>query len=237
MTHRARTGGIVAGVLVAVVVVGQLVFPGRRATPHGAPAAQEAAAVPAAVAAAPPGPVASPGGATALSLGATVVIAGVPMGYRHDAGGAKAAAASFAEAYGTLVALDEAGAVAAKRTMATTAAADQLVGDMRGKLAALRRVWPVGAITYRVAPLAVRIRMDGADAASADVWYVGVVAGKGLPTYEEWVTETYRLVWERNDWHMASDVEAAGPRPDPGRQAPATAAELDARLVGFEAAT
>ena len=163
------------------------------------------------------------------------MVAGVPMGYRHDASGAKAAAAAFAEAYGTLVALDEAGAVAAKRAMTTTAAADQLVADMRAKLSALRRVWPVGAISYRVAPLAVRIRMDGPDAAAADVWYVGVVAGKGLPTYEEWVTESYRLVWERDDWRIASEVDAPGPRPDPGRQSPASPGELEARLAGFEA--
>ncbi|MDQ6839655.1 MAG: hypothetical protein M3137_15345 [Actinomycetota bacterium] len=235
MSQRARRGLVVVGVLVAVVVVGQLLLPGRKPSPQRAGAAPRAAVV-ADLATASPAAAAGAIGAGVQPLGATVVVAGVPMGYRHDAGGAKAAATSFAEAYGTLMALDEAGAVAAKRTMATTAAADQLVADMRAKLAALRRVWRVGAITYRVAPLAVRVRMLGADAANADVWYVGVVAGKGLPTYEEWVTETYRLVWERNDWHMASDVEAAGPRPDPGRQAPATAAELDARLVGFEAA-
>ena len=157
------------------------------------------------------------------------------MGHGHDADGAKAAAVAFAQAYGTLIALDENGAVAAKRAMATAAAADQLVADMGARLAALRRRWPVGAITYRVAPLAVRVRMDGADAAGVDVWYVGVVAAKGLPTYEEWVTQSYRLEWERDDWRMASEVESPGPRPDPGRQSPASPAELEARLAGFEA--
>lgn len=235
MSPRARTGLIVVGALVGVIVVGQLAFPGRKQS-SGEDAVARAAAATLPVTPSPAPAPAGPGGVALPPLGATTVVAGVPMGYRHDAEGAKAAAASFAQAYGTLVASDEAGAVTAKRAMASAASADQLVADMRTKLAALRRVWPVGAISYRVAPLAVRIRMDGADAATADVWYVGVVAGRGLPTYEEWVTETYRLVWERNDWRIASDVEAAGPRPDPGRQSQASAGELEARLVGFEAA-
>ena len=219
--------------VVAVVVVGQLLFPGPEAPSAEGGRAADVSTPAAAEAVLPvPGPTVPVTGGPA-PLGATTMVAGVPMGYRHDASGAKAAAAAFAQAYGTLVALDEAGAVAAKRAMASTAAAEQLVGEMRAKLAALRRVWPVGAVTYRVAPLAVRVRMDGADAATADVWYVGVVAGKGLPTYEEWVTETYRLVWERNDWRIASDVETAGPRPDPGRQSPASAGEMEARLAGF----
>ena len=125
--------------------------------------------------------------------------------------------------------------MAAKRAMASSASADQLVAAMTSKLATLRKVWPVGAITYRVAPLAVRVRMDGPDAASADVWYVGVVAGRGIPTYEEWVTQSFTLVWERDDWRIAAESDAPGPRPDPGRQSPATPAELDARLAGFEA--
>lgn len=230
MSRRLRLALIGVIAVAVVLVVGQVVFPGakpaRTAAAPVAPAVAPAAVVPATVVAVSP--------ATAPA-GASTVVAGVPMGFRHDAGGAKAAAGTFAQAYGTLVALDEAGAVAAKRAMATTAVSDALVANMEGKLSALRKVWPVGAVSYRVAPLAVRVRMDGPDAAGADVWYVGVIAAKGIPTYEEWVTETYRLVWERGDWRIAADTEAAGPRPDPGRQSPASAAELEARLVGFEA--
>ena len=163
------------------------------------------------------------------------MVAGVPLGYSHDPGGAKAAAAGFARAYGTLVALDEAGAEAARRAMVSSGAAEELVAKMRTKLAALRQAWPVGTITYQVAPVAVRVRMDGPDRADADVWYVGVVSGARIVTYEEWVTQSYRLVWERGDWRMAAEADAAGPRPDPGRQLRATPAELASRLAGFEA--
>jgi hypothetical protein len=232
VSRRSRTWLVVACVAVVVIVVGQLLLPGSP-EPTGAPVEPVTAAGPAQ---APGAPVASAVSPTAPAPpGATTVVAGVPMGYRQDVGGAKAAAANFAKAYGTLVALDEAGAVAAKRAMASTAAAPELVAAMQSKLATLRQVWPVGAITYRVAPLAVRVRMEGADAATAEVWYVGVVAGRGIPTYEEWVTQSFKLVWERDDWRIAAESDAPGPRPDPGRQSPATAAELDTRLAGFEA--
>ncbi|HEX2186642.1 MAG TPA: hypothetical protein VHN78_14175 [Chloroflexota bacterium] len=232
MSRHSRTWLLAAGVVVAVVVVGQVLLPGS-SEPAGVPVGPLTATVPAEAAGAPVARDVGP--AAPAPAGATTVVAGVPMGYHHDAGGAKAAAATFAKAYGTLVALDEAGAVAAKRAMASAAAAPELLAAMQSKLGTLRQVWPVGTITYRVAPLAVRVRMEGADAATAEVWYVGVVAGRGIPTYEEWVTQSFKLVWERDDWRIAAESDAPGPRPDPGRQSPATAAELDSRLAGFEA--
>lgn len=118
--------------------------------------------------------------------------------------------------------------------MASSRTAEELVAEMNDKLGALRRVWAVGELSYRVAPLAVRVRMDSPDAANADVWYVGVIAGKGLVTYEEWVTQSFRLVWERGDWRIAAESDAPGPRPAPGKQTVATPAELTNRLAGFE---
>ena len=215
-----------AAVALLVIVAGQLLLPGSSESGETASEPPSRAGEAVAPASSVPG---------LIPAGATTVVAGVPMGYRHDRAGAKAAAAGFAQAYGLLVALDEAGAVAAKRATASSAAAPELVAAMQAKLATLRKVWPVGAITYRVAPLAVRVRMDGPDAAAAEVWYVGVVAGRGIPTYEEWVTQSFTLVWERDDWRIAAESDAPGPRPDPGRQSPATAAELDSRLAGFEA--
>ena len=124
---------------------------------------------------------------------------------------------------------------AAQTLVAVTASgADDLVADTLGRLERLHERWPPGTLTYRIAPLAVRVAPQGDDAFDVDVWYVGVVAGRGIPTYEEWVTQSYRLVWERDDWRIAREAEAPGPRPDPGRQSPASAAELEARLVGFE---
>jgi len=228
VSRRARVGLVLAGVAVVMVLAGQVVLPGSTSTPaRTVPAPVGPAPVVAVAASAPP--------AAAVPSRATTVVAGVPMGYAHDPAGAKAAAAGFAQAYGILVAADDAGAEAARRAMVSAKAADALVGDMRTKLAALREVWPVGAITYQVAPVAVRVRMDGPDAANADVWYVGVVSGVRIATYEEWVTQSYRLVWERGDWRMAAEAENPGPRPDPGKGTRSTPAELSSRLAGFEA--
>jgi hypothetical protein len=227
MPRRGRALLVLATVGALVILLGQVLLPGSDSS---APAKPSTAAP-----VAPVVVVAAPSDAPAGPSRATTMVAGVPMGYSHDAGGAKAAAAGFARAYGTLVALDEAGAEAARRAMVSTKAADELVASTRTKLAALRETWPVGAITYQVAPVAVRVRMDGPDAANADVWYVGVVSGVRIATYEEWVTQSYRLVWERGDWRMAAEADQPGPRPDPGRGTPATPAELGSRLAGFEA--
>lgn len=161
--------------------------------------------------------------------------AGRRTGRTHDIAGARNAALACVRALADLVAMEEADAVAIQRAMASADAAETLVADLRVRLANLRRTWPTGSLTYRVAPLATRVVADGADAATVDVWYVGVVAGARLATYEEWVTETYRLVWEGDDWRVAAHSSAPGPRPDPGAQAPATAPEVEARLSGFEA--
>lgn len=207
--------------IAVVLVVGQVLVPGR---PASSPARSPSPA--AAPPAEPPRP------ASAAPVG--------EQGASHhsrDTAGARAAAVDFARSYGALVALGEAEAAALKRSMVASAAADDLVAAMQARLAPLRRTWPVGTITYRVAPLAVRATMDGANAATADVWYVGVVSASGRAPYEDWVTQSYRLVWERDGWRIAAESDAPGPRPEPGRQAAASAAELDARLAGFEAVT
>lgn len=222
MSRRARIALVVGAIVALVLVIGQILVPGRAPAPeagstHGAP------------------PVAPPDAAGEVPISTPPVPASGGSRSR-DAAGAKEAAAELARSYGDLVGLDEQSAVAAKRAMAASASADRLVAAMRDRLAALRRVWPVGAISYRVAPVAVKVRMDGPGAAEVAVWYVGVIAGNGLPTYEEWVTQSYRLVWERDGWRIADESDSPGPRPDPGRQAVATAAELAARLAGFETA-
>jgi hypothetical protein len=166
--------------------------------------------------------------------GPTTVVKGVPMGYRRDRAGAMAAAVNFARLNEALVLMGDADAVAARRAMASESAADALAQRIVAELGAFRDAWPVGELTYRVAPLAVRADVAGPEAVGVDVWFVGVVAGRNLVPYEEWITETYRLVWERDDWRVAALSESSGPRPDPGHQKPASAAELDALLVGFE---
>jgi hypothetical protein len=152
----------------------------------------------------------------------------------RDADGARAAALELVELNERIVELDDQAALDARREVSTSGAADALVEQLRTELTRLRKDFPTGSITYRVAPLAVRVNADGHDAFKADVWYVGVVAARELPTYEEWTTESYRLVWERDAWRLASVASTPGPRPDPSRQPQASSTELAARLAGFD---
>lgn len=167
--------------------------------------------------------------------GPTAVVDGVPMGYRQDRAGAIAAAVNFARLNEALVAMSEEQAAAARRAMAAENASEVLVEDILAQLGEFRGAWPNGELSYRVAPLAVRAQEAGPEVMRVDVWFVGVVAGRDLPTYEEWITESYRLVWERGDWRVAALSEVSGPRPDPGYQDPASPAEVSALLAGFEA--
>ena len=166
--------------------------------------------------------------------GPTTVVDGAPMGYRHGSAGARAAGLAFTRLNEDLVGMEVPEALAARRAMGSEVTADALVEQLRAELAELRRRWPAGSMTYRVVPLAARVKQSGPDAARVDVWYVGVVSGRGLQTYEEWTTDTYHLVWERGDWRVAALSDASGPRPAPGGQPTSSSAEIEARLAGFE---
>ena len=166
--------------------------------------------------------------------GPTSVVDGAPMGYRRDAAGASAAGLAFTRLNEELVRMDDDRALAARRAMASAVTADALVEQLRTELAELRKGWPVGTLRYRVVPMAVRVTGSGPDAMRGDVWYVSVVAGRGIDTYEEWGTDTYHLVWERDDWRVAALSDVPGPRPAAGRQPTSSSAEIEARLAGFE---
>ena len=167
--------------------------------------------------------------------GPATVVDGAPMGYRHDSAGARAAGLAFTRLNQELVGMAEERALAARRAMASGMTADALAEQLRAELAELRKRWPAGSITYQVVPLATRVKDTGADAVRVDVWYLGVVSGQSLQTYEEWVTDTYHLVWERDDWRVAALSDAPGPRPAPGAQPTSSSAEIEARLSGLEA--
>jgi hypothetical protein len=221
----AATVGLLA-VVAAVVTWGQ---PPRREGPQGAAATASSAAVHVQ---------GSQGAALAPNAVGDEALGGAdpaPPAHSHDRAGAAAAARDYVRALGAMVAMDQRSALAAQRDVASTAAADDLVADLAAKLTGLHRAFPPGSLTYRVAPLAVRLVEESPDAVRADVWYVGVVSGATLAPYEEWVTESYRLVWERHDWRVAAQTSAPGPRPGPGRQTQDRPGELEARLAGFEA--
>lgn len=172
----------------------------------------------------------------ARPAGPTAVVDGAPIGFRHDAAGARAAGLVWARLNSSLVGMDEPAAEAAWRAIAADGSTEVLLADVRARLTAIRQRWAPGELAYRVAPLGVRVVADGPDAMRVDVWYVAVLAGRDLPAKEDWVTETYRLIWQRGDWRVAAFADAPGPRPLPGSLPPAGPGQVEARLADFEAA-
>lgn len=220
---RARRLPLAIAVAATVVVVAAVVH--RVVAPAGHPA---------------PAPVTTPvaatsgAGAAAVPVGPTTVVAGVPMGYRHDRAGAIAAALGFLRVSPKVIAMGEPAAVAAQRTMATTAAADTLTAALRANLAAVRDGFGPGPLGYRVAPLAVRVAVTDPDHVEVDLWYVAVIEPAGRAAYADWRVMAYTLVSERGDWHEAAEHDQPGPHPADLDAQPTAPAEWDAALAGFE---
>ncbi len=156
------------------------------------------------------------------------------MGYSHSPAGAEAAGIACLRLDGALVGMSDQDASAAKRVIASSAAADGLVANVVAKLAALRKGYPGGATRYRIGVLATRVSPASVDRVRVELWYVGVVSPPGAVPYEDWTTQRYELVWERNDWHDAGEASTPGPRPLPlpGGD-PSGPGQLEAALAGF----
>jgi hypothetical protein len=165
--------------------------------------------------------------------GPTTIVAGVPMGYSHDAAGAAAAALGFTRFNEVLVDMGEAEATQALGVMAASGS-DDLVQKTRGDLARVQARWPAGTLSYRVAPMGVSVHTDGPYAADVRVWYVGVVAADNAPTYEDWATDRYRLVWEDDDWRVEGFSTDPGPRPSVARPTAPDAAASQAAVAGLD---
>ena len=68
------------------------------------------------------------------------------------------------------------------------------------------------------------------------MWVVRVLSRQGVVVPQSsWITETVELVWEAGDWRLWSDESTPGPTPVlDGSDVPASAAELETELTGFE---
>lgn len=163
--------------------------------------------------------------------------AGVPAGFARTEVGAVAAAASFVCTGHALLDMDPLAAEAAIRQMATTDTGDRQVSTTLDNLRALRgRLAPgTGPIAFRQAALASRVETFDQNRARIAVWNVGVLSRAGVASPQAgWAISTFDLVWERGDWHVASETVVPGPAPVLNdAAAPATTAQFFASLDGF----
>ena len=169
--------------------------------------------------------------------GPSALIDGAPAGFARTPEGAVAAAAAFVTTGQALLDVDPLSAEAAVREMASTAGADRQVRDALEDLTGLRNALRSGSgsIVFRQGVLATRLVAMTADAATVEVWSVGVLTRRGIaPPQAGWRTSRLELVWERGDWHVDRETIEPGPAPVLDDSAvPATADQLLDALDGF----
>ena len=188
---------------------------------------------------APAGAAAAASHADAIGPGPTGDVDGAPAGFARTRAGAQAAAIAYTATLSQrLLYLEPAAAEAAVRAAAADASEDSLTADALDSLQAARHPLTEGsgATWWIVEPLAVKVEAFSTDRARVSVWLVRVLSRQGVVVPQtSWVTETVELVWEDGDWRLWSDTSTSGPTPVlDGSDLPASAAELDAELSGFE---
>lgn len=164
---------------------------------------------------------------------------GAPAGFARTREGARAAAIAYTATLSQrLLYAEPTTAEAAVRAVAADASEDSLVADALAGLDAAREplATGTGATWWAVDPLAVKVEAFSPDRARVSVWLVRVLSRQGVVVPQSsWLTETVELVWEADDWHLWADSSRPGPTPVlDGSDLPATAAELDTELTGFE---
>lgn len=152
-------------------------------------------------------------------LGPTRVHHDVPMGWRHDATGARAAALSAVGLTGPIARAgfitrrDMIGELTTTRYGSTLAAASarqlhELMGDLGpAGLVPAELLWSELPLTARVVDATThRVRVE--------VWTVLVVGapGVGVPR-QAWRTVTVQLAWQRGDWRIDRWSSKPGPTP------------------------
>jgi hypothetical protein len=159
------------------------------------------------------------GPAATVPVGPTAVIAGVPMGWRHDTTGARAAAISTVALTPRVA---RAGFVTQRdmvSTLATTA-----YGSTLGSVTATQvdeLLFALGAHDVSPAelllleqPVTAQVQAFSPDVATVAVWSVVVVGVPGsVPPRQAWRTVTVRVRWEREDWRVDDWTVTAGPNP------------------------
>jgi hypothetical protein len=175
----------------------------------------------------------------AAPAGRTGEADGTPAGFERSRDGARAAAIAYTATLSQrLLYLEPDAAEAAVRAVAAEASADTLTNDVLAGLRTVREplATGAGATWWVVEPLAAKVEAYTADRARVSVWVVRVLSRQRVVVPQSsWVTETVELVWEGGDWRLWSDESTPGPTPVlDGSDVPASAAELDTELTGFE---
>ncbi len=165
---------------------------------------------------------------------------GTSSGYRRTRDGAAAAATAYVGALDGPALLD---APRLRKTLIQIAAAEALDGLVRAYEEAATRTRerlgvgtaPEPVVILRAVPVGYRIDRFTPEAATVSLWRVGIVgSGATVEPQQSWRTATVSLVWERDDWKVASFRSLPGPTPPLAPSVATSAGELFVLVPEFE---
>lgn len=215
---------ILAGVIVALFLIGALITNTASNSPTGSPA-------PEAEAAAPTRPVAS---GTPVAAGEA---AGMAVGFAPGEHGAVVAAVAYATAPQRWLYFTDDEIHAAIDQIATPAAAPRLADDVVADVSIARKQLGAssGRVWWLVRPLAWEVEVHDDNEARVSVWVVTVLsAAEVAAPQSEWITVTLDLAWVDGDWRVDAVRDAPGPTPIIGpNDRPWDAEPFDDTLSGF----
>jgi hypothetical protein len=176
-------------------------------------------------------------------IGPTGTTNGVPQGWRHDRGGARAAAIGYVALTGDIA---RAGFIT-RHDMVTQLA----TGSYGSTLADLTNrqindlLFQLGqtqadptALIWLETPLTARLVSVDAARARVDVWSVFVLGAPNAgPPRQAWRTVTVDLAWEDSDWKVAAWTARSGPTPALAPEADVSSVAQLAGPAGWPAVT
>ena len=186
----------------------------------------------------PPEPLVLPADPAALGPGPWRVEDGIPTGFSHDEAGALAAAGTYATTGQALIDMAPTELADAVRRYSAAGSESDQISEVTTEVASLRHALSSGQgrIQYVKSVLATRLSSYSPERAEIQVWAVGVLWRQGAAEPQaDWTTSTFVLVWEDDTWKVETESITSGPAPAPnGGTPPVSATELDRLLEGFD---
>lgn len=198
------------GVLAAIVLIGLGFVLGRLTAPE----ADTSPGTPNAV-----GTPGSSGG-----VGPRALSGGVPVGYKRSEEGALQAAINYSRALSPGPGESEDEYAAKLRAIASDEWGDELESTIQS--------WNEGEA--EIAPLRSSMVQFSEDRAEVVLWFASFVNPRNGAPGSVWGRAFLTLVWEEDDWKVASEDGDAGPWPAPLSR-PSSSNDLSTLLTGFEA--
>jgi hypothetical protein len=163
--------------------------------------------------------------------GPTYVLNEVPLGYAHSSEGAVIAARNFSIVLGGTLTGSKESYLTAVRSVVTEKTAERALASSERLLREYDSEYG-SAVPHIIDPLFYRVLTYSPVNATIEVWSVSVGSFEPRPPTATWATQTFRLEWENDDWHVADIRLRFGPVPELEHSSE-EARNSDGTLTGF----